>query len=138
MKNINSLYHIFKADRKKVSENRAFKIYNVTFEGRLYNIWVLRRAFLMISSLGCWDDYTILRRWFRFLKQSPAQPIVEVITKIPKLKNDETNIIIVRGIKPDMLGGVDEGIFSSVNRENKDKKIYVMTLSEFKKFNSDA
>ncbi len=127
-----SLYKLLKAT-KPTEKTRFVKIYRFQKDGENYKIIFAKRCANRRSIIHCkdeqivWEQFPLLPRiWGARLGESLP------IYKFEKSKN-ETVIFVIKG-KPNGITGLDDGIFRSAKKFNKDY-INIMTLKSFKTLN---
>lgn len=127
-----SLYKLFKTT-KPTEKTKFVKVYRFQKDGENYKIILAKRCANRRSIIHCkdelieWEQFPMLPRiWGARLGES--LPIYKF-----KKTNNETVIFVVKG-KPNGITGLDDGIFRSIKKFDKDY-INVMILKSFKALN---
>ena len=130
------IYDIYKRTANIVAEYDDYKISEFNADNINFVVYELKLKARKNSQIICKEDGGIYLR--KFYPSGKATPIKEehILCK-PKKSSNEMVIVLIFG-KPEMIIGLDEGIFVSAKGKTKTKKdIYVMTEEEFKSFDSD-
>ncbi len=124
-----TIYQAFKKASKLSDSTNFVKIYKCTFDGEEYCIIVTKRFATKNTIIHCIDDHVA---W----EQVPAVPRLAGRwsgERIPIYKfNDKSNIVFVVKGRPNVIVGLDEGVFRSANNFDKNN-VNVMSYRRFKK-----
>ena len=124
------IFEAFKLSKKLAEKTKYVRIYRCTCDRKEYNIILTRRFADKRSVIHCINDYVA---W----EQLPRMPVLSGLNgeKVPVYKfSDNKNavtVFVVRG-KPNVITGLDEGIFRGANNFD-DRYINVMSYGRFKK-----
>ncbi len=125
-----TLYESFRKARRPVNVTEFVKVYKCTFDGEEYDIIMTKRVATVNTVIHCSADYIAWEQVPTFPRlagkwDGEKTPIYRFVSK-PK-----NTIFLIKG-RPGNIIGLDDGIFRSANRFDKDFA-NIMRFRRFKK-----
>ena len=127
-----SIYNYFRKFGKKIDDTDHYNSFSFTMNSQKFIVHYTKNTANKFTEIDCKQDSVSWKQTHPVGHHRNSFSITPIIK--PKRSKDEIVIVVIKG-KPDVIVGLDEGIFvSSRCSLQKDSDVYVMSETAFKLF----
>lgn len=127
-----SVYGHYKKYGRCIEKNETCKTVVFEVRGQRYKVYISNQSANRATRIFCRNNGTVV--WEQQYAVGISPKIERTVLVKPEREKDEIAMVIIKG-KPDLIGGLDEGIFrSSRGYLLGDSDVYVMSETAFKLF----